>query len=643
MKKNIYNRNKYTAHDRVVVALAGNPNSGKTTLFNLLTGSNQKVGNWPGVTVERKSGACVYARELDIADTPGCYSLTPFTPEEQITSDYLKTAGANVIVNVVDSTSPERNLLLTTQLLELGKPVVVALNMQDEAAAKGIEIDARKLQSLFGCEFVPVSAAKGEGVEALVRACIKASKQTVAPRTLADNPDERYKLIENAVRQAVSTRKTSRLETTDKIDKILLNKWLAFPIFAITMMAVFYLSVGGLGGWLTGLINEKLTPLLQSAAENALRSCNMPRLTSLVTDGVISGVMSVAGFLPQVMILFGCIALLEACGYMSRIAFITDKLLHGLGLSGRSFVCMVLGCGCSVPAIVSTRTIKDAAERETTVTLAPFVPCSAKLAVIAFFTSYIFDGNALFAVSFYFASIIAVIIGGLALKLLRKDKTESVFLMELPPYRLPKAQNVLRQMWERGKAFLIKAGTIILAASVILWALTNLDFRFMPTDAENSMLADIGKAISPIFAPLGFDDGGCGWKFTVATLSGIAAKETVVATLQILLPNGIQNAISPLGAYSFVLYNLLTVPCIAAVSSSFSEQGEWKKGLRSVVFQIITAYLTSLCVYQLGRLALTYPSAFATTLILCSIMCAMYFALFRRRGKCAGCSLCKKQ
>ena len=304
---------------------------------------------------------------------------------------------------------------------------------------------------------------------------------------------------------------------------------------------------------------------------------------------------------------------------------------------------MVLGCGCSVPAIVSTRTIKDAAERETTVTLAPFVPCSAKLAVIAFFTSYIFDGNALFAVSFYFASIIAVIIGGLALKLLRKDKTESVFLMELPPYRLPKAQNVLRQMWERGKAFLIKAGTIILAASVILWALTNLDFRFMPTDAENSMLAAIGKAISPIFAPLGFDDGGCGWKFTVATLSGIAAKETVVATLQILLPNGIQNAISPLGAYSFVLYNLLTVPCIAAVSSSFSEQGEWKKGLRSVAFQIITAYLTSLCVYQLGRLALTYPSAFATTLIMCSVMCAMYFVLFRRRGKCAGCSLCKKQ
>ncbi len=577
----------------------GNPNSGKTTLFNALTGSNQKVGNWPGVTVEQKKGVCTIDPSLLIVDTPGCYSLQPFTPEEQVTADFLRS-GPDAILNVVDSTNLERSLLLTTQLAELNIPLTVALNMQDEAQAKGIEVDAASLKGQFGCEFVPISAAKGQNLPQLVEQVVHSTRQG-APKLHYNSTEERYRHIDGAVGKS-TTRKRRDAALADKIDAIVLNKWLALPIFVLTMMAVFALSVGGIGGWLTDCIN-KLTPLLQQALRGAPLCSGNPRLASLLCDGVVGGVMSVVSFVPQIAILFGCIALLEGCGYMSRIAFVTDKLLHGLGLSGRSFVCMVLGCGCTVPAIASTRTVKNAAEREATVTLAPFVPCSAKLAVIAYFTSYVFDGNVLFAVSFYFACVIAIAVGGLTLKLLRRDKqAESLFFMELPPYRLPRAKNVLRQMWQRCKAFLTKAGTVILAASVLLWTLTHLDFSFGWVGIEQSMLADMGRAISPLFAPLGFDDRGCGWQLTVATLCGLAARETVISTLQILLPQGVGAAVSPLGAYTFVLFNLLSVPCVAACGASFAEQGGCKKGLRSAAFQFAMAYVLSLAVYVVGSL-----------------------------------------
>ena len=597
INNSIYNNKK-----EIKVALAGNPNSGKTTLFNALTGGNGQVGNWPGVTVEKKTGKCVFRSDITVTDTPGCYSLSPFTPEERVACDYLNGGETDVVLNVVDSTNVERNLLLTTQLLELGLPVVVALNMQDEARAKGIEIDAKKMSEQFGCPFVAVSAAKGEGLQQLANACAEAANKPVARKKLHfESANDRYTAIERALGKAVQVKK-SPLELSDKIDRVLLNKWAAFPIFTVVLTGIFFLSAG-CGGKLTDMMEQFLTPALQSGVKNVLWSA--PEwLTSLLCDGVIGGVMSVAGFVPQVMILYGCIAALEACGYMARIAFITDRLLHGLGLGGRSFVCLILGCGCSVPAIMSARTIKNSAERETTITLAPLVPCSAKLAVIAFFTSYMFDGNALYAVSFYFASVIAVVIGGLTLKLFRREKSENdnVFLLELPPYRMPQFKNVLRQMWERGKNFLIKAGTVILAASVLLWTLTNFDFRFALTNAEHSMIADIGRFISPLFRPLGFDDGGCGWQFAVATVSGFAAKETVISTLQILLPNGLENAVSPLGAYSFVLYNLFTVPCVAACGASFAEQGGWKKGLKSAALQLTLAYALSFAFYQTGRL-----------------------------------------
>lgn len=673
------------------IALCGNPNSGKTTLFNALTGSNQKVGNWPGVTVERKSGVYKQDTTVAIVDTPGIYSLSPFTPEEKVAHAYLTEDNPDLIINVVDSTNLERNLYLTTQLLELGVPVVVALNMKDEAQAKGISIDEKLLEREFGCKFFAISASKNIGIDELMKICLRTpihaipaeyaggrasllsrplrsqpslqggSKTNVQSKQKAHpckgnshsyegkelSPEQRYAFIAKTLNKAQSVDpklapKSNQPTVTEKIDKIVLNKWLAFPIFAVVMAAVFYLSIGSVGGFLTGLINEHLTPALQLAVANWMSGANLPWLTSLVVDGIIGGVMSVVGFVPQIMLLFGCIAVLEASGYMSRIAFITDRLLSRIGLGGRSFVSMILGCGCSVPAIMATRTIKNADEREATITLTPFMPCSAKLAVISFFTTYLLGGNALFAISFYFLSILSIILGGFCLKLFTRNKTDdNTFIMELPPYRAPTPSNVLKQMWERGKAFLYKAGTVIFVASVVLWLLTNFNFRFQLVDTENSMLAAIGKLLAPLFVPLGFNDGGYGWQFSVASLAGIAAKETVVTTLQILLPQGINGAISGLGAYSFVAYNLLTVPCVATVSASFAEQGSWKKGVKTLLFQIVTAYAVSLAIYQLGSLAYHNSASFIIAVSVLALAVGLYVStkyILRHRG-CGNCHL----
>lgn len=682
-------KNQRSDKPTLTFALCGNPNCGKTTLFNLLTGSNQKVGNWPGVTVERKTGFLRAHSTVAVTDTPGIYSLSPFTPDEQVAQGYLLSGKPDLIINVVDSTNLERSLFLTSQLAELDTPLVVALNMQDEALQKGIVVDEKVLEKTFGCKFFVISAAKNQGVENLIEYCIAANftkqkrfefcAQTeqllqTEQKNLGNVPNarwlaiqnvckkgevasqiaqERYEKISQTAKQAQKSAEIGKKQLlaqriTQKIDAFVLNKWLAFPIFATVMALVFYLSIGGVGGFLTNLINDKLTPWLQASASTALDQ--VPLLRSLVVDGVITGVMSVASFLPQIMLLFGFIALLEACGYMSRIAFITDRLLNKIGLGGRSFVSMILGCGCSVPAIMSTRTIKNVKERNATITLTPFMPCSAKLAVISFFTSKLLGGNPLFAISFYFLSILAIILGGLVLKTLNRRQEDDWFILELPEYRAPKLANVCKQMWERGKAFLIKAGTTIFAASIILWLLQNFNFKLEAVEKENSILAAVGKLIAPIFAPLGFDDRGCGWQFAVSTLTGIAAKETVFETLQILLPQGVENCISPLGAYAFVVYNVLTVPCVAAISASFAEQGA-KGGVFSAVFQIATAYVVSLALYQLGKFAQNNSAAFATTLCTAALATAFGFALkytFTHRscaGDCKNCPLknCKKQ
>ena len=641
----------------MILALCGNPNSGKTTLFNALTGANQKVGNWPGVTVEQKSGICKTHPQLQIVDTPGVYSLTPYTPEEQVTQDFLQSGQPNVVINIVDTTCLARSLFLTDQLLSFGAPVVVALNMQDEAAAKGIKVDAKKLEMLLGCKVFCISAAKKQGLTELCDYC--AALATAQDGNKDKKPSEmgkiatgsvatqqRYQKIDKIVAQVQSEtpadKKIARARAvTQKIDAVVLNKWLAFPIFALVMTAVFYLSVDGLGGLLSNLINYKLTPLLQNAVAAAIRGNKLDWLRSLLVDGVIAGVMSVVGFVPQITLLFGCIAVLEASGYMSRIAFITDRLLSKIGLGGRSFVSMILGCGCSVPAIMSCRTIKNEKERAATATLAPFMPCSAKLAVISFFCAYILNGNALFAISFYFLSIGAVILGGLIWKLFFGDKSGVTFFMELPNYRAPTLGNVWRQMWERAKAFLLKAGTIIFAASVALWVLTNFNWRFAPVTTENSILASLGKLIAPIFRPLGWNDMGCGWQYAIATLSGIAAKETVVTTLEILLPQGINGTISTIGAYSFVAYNLLTIPCVAAVSASFAEQGA-KGGVISALFQICVAYCVSLTIYHVGTFAQMRTSAFVATVACILLGLGLFVAIkyaLRHRG-CHACGRC---
>lgn len=703
-------------NNKLTIALCGNPNSGKTTLFNALTGSNQKVGNWPGVTVERKLGVYKQDTTVTIADTPGIYSLSPFTIDEQVAHKYLMEEHPDLIINTVDSTSLERGLFLTSQLLELDIPMVVALNMQDEAKAKGITINVDALQKEFGCKFFSISASKGQGIDELMRYCIAGDyaqknhftysdevecaidkidklvngsehKHWVALKLLEKDPtmisllkltdeqiayvkqinkdlsdklgdivsakvvEQRYQRIEEVVKKSVKIDKSGikqekAQQVTAKIDKFVLNKWLAFPLFIMIMALVFFIAMGPwTGGLLTDLINDNLTTWLQNTLNNLLTNAlgQGHWLTSLVVDGIIGGVMGVVGFVPQIMLLFGCIAILEASGYMSRIAFITDRMLNKIGLGGRSFVSMIIGCGCSVPAVMATRTIKNINERNTTITLTPFMPCSAKLAVISFVSNAMFPTNhatsALVAISFYFLSILAVITGGLVLKVFNRKKTNAsdTFIMELPTYRKPTAYSVLKQMWERGKAFLAKAGTIILTASVLLWVLESFDFGFNYLDgnAENSMLASVGKIIAPVFAPIGFGD----WRFAVATLSGIAAKETVVATLGVTLGDtSIVEALgSGIGAYTFVVYNLLTVPCVATISASFAEQGNWKNGTKSILFQLVTSYVVAFLIYQIGTLAINNTKTFVIAITLTAIAFVLYFSV-RYLVKNKGCS-----
>ncbi len=649
-------KNNNDGNEVFTIALCGNPNSGKTTLFNALTGSNQKVGNWPGVTVERKSGVYKKNASISIVDTPGIYSLQPFTPDEKVAVGYLTQNKPDLIINVVDSTNLERNLLLTTQLLELDCPLVVALNMSDEAKAKGININAEILKDLLGCKFFFISASKNEGLDSLMNYCSVKPKKRNKPLTFGKTEnkiketEQRYETISRIIESAVEiTPRNKAASITDKIDKIVLNKWLAFPIFFTVMSLVFYLSVSGLGGLLANIINNVFTPWLKNVLDAALIQTNVDWLRSLIVDGIVGGVLSVVGFVPQIMILFGCISVLEASGYMSRIAFITDRLLNKIGLGGRSFVSIILGCGCSVPAITATRAIKNVKERNCTITLTPFMPCSAKLAIIAFFTSYLLNGSVLFAISFYLTSILSVIAGGLLLKFLsrKKQTAEDAFIMELPEYRAPTLTNVVKQMTDRGKAFLIKAGTIILLSSIILWFLQRFNFKLETATADTSILSQIGKFISPIFIPLGWGDKGYCWQYSVATLTGISAKETVVTTLEMLLSDSLQNSISPLGAYSFVTYNILTVPCAAAISASFTEQGGFKNGIKSVAFQIVFAYAVSLMIYQTGTLAKNNASSLLITAIVLLTAATIVFAiisLIRKRNQkncLAGCGNCK--
>lgn len=695
-------------------ALAGNPNCGKTTLFNRLTKSHQHIGNWAGVTVEHKKGFYYKNKAIEIIDLPGIYSLSPLTLDEIVSRNYLLDQSPDVIIDVVDATNLERNLYLTTQLLSLDCKVVIALNMCDEARRLGLDIDTAKLQERFGCPVVAISAVKNEGLDELMRVCAASSdcrhvdmtfdetteqalltvgeklctkvtdanmrwylikllegdgkivekcgldesqrewlrEQTAAysarMRERADIAiaNQRYDYITRIVEETVKKELPDKPSVSDKIDRVLTNKWLAIPIFAAIMFVIFYISIQSLGQWTVDGM-KYLVERLQDVTRSAMDAKSVvPWLTSLIVDGILNGVGNIIAYVPQIMILFGFISLLEASGYMARVAFIMDRIFRGIGLSGQSLIPMIVGCGCTVPGIMSARTIKNRRERRATIMLVPFMPCSAKLVLFAFFSSAVFGGNALVATSMYFVSIAVIIVGGLLLKGIfrRTDRSEDdTFVMELPPYRLPRPLNVLKDMWDKGKGFLIKAGTIIFAASVILWFLQNFNFRFrMVEDPSASMIAGIGKVIAPLFLPLGFGD----WKYAVATLSGLAAKETVVVTLELV--GGLQ--MSAASAYSFMVFNLLCFPCLGAISASFKELGKAREGLVTLLFQFVTAYLVSLLIYQASRLLGAYPTVFWSLIAGAVVLaCAgISFALYRKSkkagygcsGDCAACGKC---
>ena len=679
----------------VKIALAGNPNSGKTTLFNALTGSNQFVGNWPGVTVEKKEGKWKEDKEVVIMDLPGIYSLSPYTLEEVVARNYLITERPDAILNIVDGTNLERNLYLTTQLLELGIPVVMAINMMDIVRKNGDEINTKKLAEKLGCEVVTISALKGDGIKdaasrAVKHAGQKAGQESVhefAPevenylnesegRLGSELPDElirfyaiklferddkikdamknapdvediiaraekemdddaesiitneRYSFIGSIIGDCLKKNKTQELTTSDKIDRIVTNRWLALPIFAAVMWLVYYVSVTTVGSILTDWTNDTLfgewiIPAAQSFFEGI--GC-ADWLTGLIVDGVISGVGAVLGFVPQMLVLFIFLAFLESCGYMARIAFIMDRIFRKFGLSGKSFIPMLIGTGCGVPGVMASRTIENDRDRKMTVMTTTFIPCGAKLPIIALIAGALFDGASWVAPSAYFVGIAAIICSGIILKKTKMFAGDPApFVMELPAYHMPTVGNVLRSMWERGWSFIKKAGTIITLSTIVVWFLLNfgwtdagfgmlnfdgLEGAAMEAAQAECVLAKIGNLISWIFTPLGWGD----WKMTVAAITGLVAKENVVGTFGQLFGfaevaedgqeiwGTLANSMSQIAAYSFLVFNLLCAPCFAAMGAIKREMNNAKWFWFAIGYQCLLAYLVSLCIFQFGTL-----------------------------------------
>ena len=665
------------------IALAGNPNCGKTTMFNDLTGSSQYVGNWPGVTVEKKEGKLRTNKQAIIQDLPGIYSLSPYTLEEMVTRNYLVGGHPDAMINIVDASNLERNLYLTTQLLEIGVPMVIALNMMDLVRKNGDQIDLKKLSEQLGCPIIQTSAVKGEGSSEVAQAALSLAQSKAAPpaplvfseqledilhtishliqgRCPAQNlrwytiklferdekaleqlsldqsildeieslrkqaeelfdddtesiiTHERYLTIANLLKGCYRKKANRQLTTSDKIDRIVTNRILALPIFALVMFVIYYLSITTVGTMMTDWVNDVLfTEIIPPAVEGWLVSLNTaPWLQSLLLDGVIAGVGAVLGFLPQMMVLFLLLALLEDCGYMARIAFIMDRIFRRFGLSGKSFIPMLIGLGCGVPAVQASRTIENDRDRKMTIMTTTFIPCSAKLPIIGLIAGALFNGSGWVATSAYFVGIAAIIVSGIILKkttLFAGDPAP--FVMELPAYHLPSIKGVLIHMWDRLKAFVRKAGTIIFLSSIVIWFLSSFNFKLQMVDTQQSILSSLGKLIAPLFAPLGWGH----WEAAVGTITGLVAKENVVATLGILFgfaevaENGdeiwtlfAQN-FTALSAYSFLVFNLLCAPCFAAIGAIRREMGSAKWTWISIGYQCIFAYIISLIIFQLGN------------------------------------------
>ncbi len=772
----------------VKIALAGNPNCGKTTLFNALTGSNQFVGNWPGVTVEKKEGKLKSNKDVTIMDLPGIYSLSPYTLEEVVARNYLITERPDAIINIVDGTNIERNLYLSTQIMELGIPVIMAVNMIDVLEKTGEKVYIDKLSKKLGCEVVEISALKGTGIEKAAAKAVELAKkkQTVTPahtfdekveeaiqsvgdrldvpeeqkrffaikllekddkiaEQLSSTPDvsaeikkledafdddtesiitnERYVYISSIIGDCVKRAQGKKLSVSDKIDKIVTNRFLALPIFAVVMFLVYYVSVTTVGGWATDWANDGVfgdgwhlfgigtsayeedaaefsradqiiaasedglttveivdeedevletvtisdsvvdeaqsivdagepdtaeygvwVPGIPVLVEKGLDAVNCgDTLKALILDGIVAGVGAVLGFVPQMLVLFIFLAFLEACGYMARVAFIMDRIFRKFGLSGKSFIPMLIGSGCGVPGVMASRTIENDRDRKMTIMTTTFVPCGAKLPIIALIAGAFFDNSGWVSWSSYFVGIAAIICSGIILKKTKMFAGDPApFVMELPAYHLPTVGNVLRSMWERGWSFIKKAGTIILISTIVLWFLQGfgwVDGSFTMLEAEqldSSILAKIGNVIAPIFAPLGFGD----WKMAVATVTGLIAKENVVATFGVLFGyaevaedgaeiwSQLAAAITPIAAYAFLVFNLLCAPCFAAMGAIKREMNNTKWFWFAIGYQTVLAYIVGLCVYQIGTLIAEGVFGVGTVIAFLFVIAFLYL-LFR--------------
>ena len=680
----------HNAHDNrpMKVALAGNPNCGKTTLFNALTGSNQYVGNWPGVTVEKKEGiAHLGDRELTVVDLPGIYSLSPYSMEEIVARDFIIGEGPDAIIDIVDATNLERNLYLTVQLLELERPMVLALNFMDEVQAHGDKIDIERLSRELGVPVVPITARTGEGLDELLavahrqmhlgytfepddlydefthdihhrmgelihdaayaahlpahwcsikliegdelvkkalslpeetqRAVEAIAKEYEASSELGDREtliaDSRYGYIQKTLAGIYIKAHEQEATLSDKIDRVLTNKYLAVPVFLAAMLCVFAITFGPFGSWLSdgvaAIIDDWLAPRAAWALESALAPVWM---VSLFVDGIIAGVGGVLVFLPQIALLFFFLSMLEDSGYMSRAAFIMDRLLQRFGLSGKAFIPMLMGFGCTVPAVMGARTMENEKDRRMTIMLVPFMSCSAKLPVYGLISAAFFPNCAgLVVFSFYVIGMIMAIISGLILKRTAFKGDDAPFVLELPPYRMPAMSNVMRHVWEKVRGFLVKAGTLILTMSVALWALQNFDTSLhMVSDTSKSILGSLGSVIAPVFAPMGFGT----WQAAVALLTGFVAKEAVVSSLSMFYGFAVTDSgatvaaalgdtfQTPLAAYAFLVFILLYVPCVAAVAAIRKEMGSLKWTFASILWQLGWAYIVSFLVYNVGRL-----------------------------------------
>ncbi|WP_302625148.1 ferrous iron transport protein B [uncultured Eubacterium sp.] len=696
------------------IALAGNPNSGKTTLFNALTGSNQFVGNWPGVTVEKKEGKLKGYKNVTLMDLPGIYSLSPYTLEEVVARNYLIHEKPDAIINIVDGTNIERNLYLSTQIMELGIPVIMAVNMADVIEKKGDKIHMKQLSEKLGCEVVEISALKGKGIKELAAKAVKlaengnankiahrfsesvekviketesllgndvldeqkrffaikllerddkiADNMTMIPnvekqiKELEDDFDddtesiitnERYVYISSIIKDCCTKNSDKKMTTSDKIDRIVTNRWLALPIFAVVMFIVYYVSVTTVGTIVTDWTNDVLFgEIIPPAIEKGLEAINCAGwLQGLILDGIVAGVGAVLGFVPQMLVLFIFLAFLESCGYMARVAFIMDRIFRKFGLSGKSFIPMLIGSGCGVPGVMASRTIENDRDRKMTIMTTTFIPCGAKLPIIALIAGALFDGAWWVSPSAYFVGVAAIIISGIILKKTKMFAGEPApFVMELPAYHLPTVGNVLRSMWERGWSFIKKAGTIILLSTILLWFLMNFGWvngsfamLDMETQLDNSILAKIGGVIAPIFAPLGWGD----WKMAVAAVTGLIAKENVVSTFGMLFGFGseiaedgqevwgsLAGSLSALAAYSFLVFNLLCAPCFAAMGAIKREMNNKKWFWFAIGYQCVLAYLVGLCVYQIGMLVTGAAFGIWTVVAFIILLCFLYL-LFR--------------